>query len=434
MKERSVYIAIFCIFFALACTSVNASFARVESMGKHATFFMDDINIFDNAANVNVFPNFLIGEMGSYSQGNQDLEAINEITGNSANFFNPKYNRDPVDPWFGGIFSYSFNKKEEGNLYPQLSVGGAFNRKDQLLYSMVPDSVIDKSGSIHAVPDPVTNTDGFLGYTFANGGMIGTHMYVAIQDGANVKNGLVQDSLYTSSLGSYLLKGDLGFNWPLARNIDGELSFAWYSIQFGPATIDPEYSFSVRSRLFSTFELINGELVPIVNYSVMNAPGIARQTFDLGIGINASLDRGFFWLGVQGIFSKTEVKGYSSSLDGMSIYNADENMPTGKEILNGAQISFGIERNIWWDWMVVRVGGRKLIASVKKDNKNYFIRTNAVSDGTPNDHIGWGIGINIEEKLKVDATMAEDFLYSFGNLLSGPQHHVISRISATYSF
>ena len=46
----------------------------------------------------------------------------------------------------------------------------------------------------------------------------------------------------------------------------------------------------------------------------------------------------------------------------------------------------------------------------------------------------FGIGINVEEKLKVDATLAEDILYTFGNLLSGPSHHVISRISATYSF
>jgi hypothetical protein len=48
--------------------------------------------------------------------------------------------------------------------------------------------------------------------------------------------------------------------------------------------------------------------------------------------------------------------------------------------------------------------------------------------------VGFGIGINVEEKLKVDATLAEDILYTFGNLFSGPTHHVISRISATYSF
>ena len=51
-----------------------------------------------------------------------------------------------------------------------------------------------------------------------------------------------------------------------------------------------------------------------------------------------------------------------------------------------------------------------------------------------NDAVGFGVGINIEEKLKVDATLAEDLPYTFGNLFSGPMHHLVSRISATYSF
>jgi hypothetical protein len=105
--------------------------------------------------------------------------------------------------------------------------------------------------------------------------------------------------------------------------------------------------------------------------------------------------------------------------------------------MRGGLISFGIERNVWWDWLVLRVGGQKEITY--RDHKGAggsynYIYTNPTNDGTADDHVGFGIGINVEEKLKVDATLAEDILYTGGNLLSGPSHHVISRISATYSF
>jgi len=40
----------------------------------------------------------------------------------------------------------------------------------------------------------------------------------------------------------------------------------------------------------------------------------------------------------------------------------------------------------------------------------------------------------VEDKLKVDATMGEDLVFTGGGLLSGPSDHVFSRISATYSF
>ena len=100
-----------------------ATYSRVESMGKRADFFMDDISIFDNPANMNIFPNFLIGELGVYRQGPGDTSA------------NVRRNVDPANSWFGGIFSYSLSKnKESGNLYPQISLGGAFNRRDEELF------------------------------------------------------------------------------------------------------------------------------------------------------------------------------------------------------------------------------------------------------------------------------------------------------------
>ncbi len=416
------------------CQQSFATFARVESMGKSATYFMDDVSIFQNPANMNIFPNFLIGEMGSYRQSKIDSTAIGEINGNNGqNFNNPRYNRDPENSWFGGIFSYSISKnKEMGSFYPQISIGGALNRIDEELFSLVPDFA-----NGYAIPDPATNFDGFLGFTLANGGMIGSHIYVAMQEGANLHNGQILggDSGISDNINIYGLRFDLGLNWPLARNIDGEVSFGFASLAYGPSDVDPNYSLFIKTRLFSTLEIINGELVPILNYSSIKAPGQELNDFEAGLGVNVSLDRGFFWLGVTGLWNQLDQIGMTSTNGSMryNSYGSNKNLVTN----TGARIAFGIERNIWWDWLVLRVGGQKEISyrEVQDSERTYnYTYTNPVADTSPGDHVGFGLGINVEEKLKIDATVAEDVVFTAGNLFSGPQHHVLSRISATYSF
>jgi len=62
------------------------------------------------------------------------------------------------------------------------------------------------------------------------------------------------------------------------------------------------------------------------------------------------------------------------------------------------------------------------------------LQTNPEGDGTVRDHIGFGVGVNIEDRLRVDAVIAEDLPFTFGNIFSGSAHHVVSRISATFSF
>ncbi len=408
-----------------------ATYSRVESMGKRADFFMDDISIFDNPANMNIFPNFLIGELGTYRQSQSDMpvKASDSVDASA----NVRRNMDPANSWFGGIFSYSLSKnKETGNLYPQVSIGGAFNRKDEELFAFLPDSADG-----NPIPEPATNFDGFLGMTLSNGGMLGSHVYVAMEEGANQRNGTRVGSP-NPDINAYLLRADVGVNWPIARNVDGELSAGTAWMSYGPKSIDPQVSYFVKARAFSTLEIINGELVPLFNYSVMQAPGRTYTKLHFGLGVNVSLDRGFFWLGAQGIFDEDETKGMTRNPDHTISY---KHMGTTHEVesIRGSLVSFGIERNVWWDWLVLRVGGQKEISYRNKESSltgetfNYIF-TNPTSDGTPNDAVGFGIGINIEEKLKVDATLAEDLLYTFGNLFSGPEHHVISRISATYSF
>ena len=407
--------------------STWATYSRVESMGKRADFFMDDISIFDNPANMNIFPNFLIGELGVYRQGPGNTSA--EI----------RTNMDPANSWFGGIFSYSLSKnKESGNLYPQISLGGAFNRRDEELLQLVPDSVWDGAKTV-PVPEPATNFDGFLGMTMANGGMLGSHVYIAMQEGANQVNGHIQGSP-SNDINLYVLRGDIGLNWPVARNVDGELSVGGAVISYGPNQIDPEYSYFVRGRAFSTLEIINGELVPIFNYSMLKAPGREQMKLHFGLGVNVSLDRGFFWLGAQGIFDEDSKTGMVRNNDSTVVYNYANNRNTD-QTMRGGLISFGIERNVWWDWLVLRVGGQKEITYRDQTSNSgnpletfNYIYTNPTNDGTINDAVGLGVGINVEEKLKVDATVAEDLPYTFGNLFSGPAHHLINRISATYSF
>ncbi|HLP42237.1 MAG TPA: hypothetical protein VK465_12075, partial [Fibrobacteria bacterium] len=326
------------------CLPALATYSRVESMGKRADFFMDDISIFDNPANMNIFPNFLIGELGTFRDSASSSALV-------------RRNADPANSWFGGIFSYSLSKnKESGNLYPQISMGGAFNRRDEELMALLPDSVDG-----NPVPDPATNFDGFLGLTLANGGMLGSHVHIAMQEGANVRNGQVMGAP-SGDVNLYMLRGDLGLNWPIARNIDGELSLGLASVAYGPADIDPKISWTVKGRAFSTLEIINGELVPIFNYSVLQGPGITMNKLHLGVGVNVSLDRGFFWLGVQGIVDEVETEGFVTSANDGSVSLISTNSSKTDETIRGGIVSFGIERNIWWDWLVLRVGGQKEIS------------------------------------------------------------------------
>lgn len=437
MRHTMLSMVLTAIVLAGSFSQVWATFARVESMGKRATFFMDDVSIFQNPANMNIFPNFLIGELGTYHQGAADRDAISQVSADSLLYNNPRYNRDPENSWFGGIFSYSLSRnKEMGAFYPQISIGGALNRKDEQLFALLPDSA---DGVV--VPDPVTNFDGFLGFTLGNGGMVGSHLYAAIQEGAELENGRVVGTP-SSDINTYIMRFDLGVNWPVARNMDAELTLGLAGIDYGPGEMSPEYSFFVRSRAFSTLEIINGELVPVFNYNHLQAPGMESKEFEAGVGVNVSLDRGFFWLGVLGLWTDRELNGVVSSNGTVQFFSTGAQSAFEQQILErGASISFGIERNIWWDWLVLRVGGRKVVTYYQEEGlgtagpyEYNFISSNPVSNTLPDDHVGFGLGINIEEKLKIDATVAEDVVYTFGNFLSGPHHHIISRISATYSF
>ncbi|MCQ2054356.1 MAG: hypothetical protein MJY82_03580 [Fibrobacter sp.] len=428
MKLRSAA-AVGVAFGILGVGSAFATFARIESMGKNTTYIMDDVSIFDNPANINLYPNYLIGEFGPYTE--------HVATGE---------NMDPQHPNFGGIFSLSMG--DENNPDPRISIGGMFGRFSELAMYL-PDVVIGEGGKLNVTPETVTNFDGFLGGTLTNGDAWGLHVYIAHQDGG-YKTGSGTYQVDSDAFAS-IVQADGGLNLQFGSNIDFEFSFGIARIQYGQEHEnffdDGDFSFLAKSRAFFTLDALDGELVPAFSMKLIQAPGIEDNRAMVGLGINVALDRGFFWLGGDFIWNKTRAHDWTYDYDtGKSTYNDnnlnDPNWDERKDI--GGMISFGIERNIWWDWFVIRVGGQKSILytqcdqnekntgknGICKEDGNFF-STNPVADGTNKDHVGFGFGINIEEKLKIDVTVAEDML--FRNPFQG-EGRLFSRISATYSF
>lgn len=430
MNFRSIIVASLA-FGVIGVGSVFATFARVESMGKKTTYIMDDVSIFDNPANINFYPNYLIGEFGTYTD--------DVLAGT---------NQDPSQPSFGGIFALPL--KSTGSPDARISIGGLFNRIDTELFKYLPSRFIgDNARDTTELPKTVTNFDGFLGGSFAGGNAVGLHVYIAHQDGGYE----TPSGVYQVNKNSYasIVRADAGINWQFRNSIDFEASFGLARIQYGPEHKgffdDGDFSYLGKTRAFFTLEAIDGELIPAASGSFIQAPGIRNKHAQVGLGINVALDRGFFWLGADFIWN--QMKAHDWEFDyttNQSTYNsqsADELMwDSRKEI--GGEISFGIERNIWFDWFVIRVGGKKsiLYTSCKQDPRNSgnsgiclengsFFSTNPIGDGTPDDHVGFGFGINIEEKLKIDVTVAEDLL--FRNPFQG-EGRLFSRISATYSF
>ncbi|MBQ1823883.1 MAG: hypothetical protein II121_01910 [Fibrobacter sp.] len=416
-------------FGILGVGSAFATFARIESMGKNTTYIMDDVSIFDNPANINLYPNYLIGEFGPYTE---DVPAGT--------------NQDPRFPNFGGIFSVSLG--DENNPDPRLSIGGLFGRISELSMYL-PSAVVDDEGKLTATPETVTNFDGFLGGTLTSGDAWGLHIYIAHQDGGYQ----TPSGTYQVDAGAFasIVQADAGLNLQFGSNIDFEISFGLARIQYGPDHQnffdDGDFSFIGKSRAFFTLEALDGELVPAFSMKLIQAPGIEDKHAQVGLGINVALDRGFFWLGGDFLWNKMRAHDWTINYtDGYSTYDAsndkDPNWDERSDI--GGMISFGIERNIWWDWFVIRVGGQKSILYTECDqneknkgtngictDSGNFFTTNPLADGTSKDHVGFGFGINIEEKLKIDVTVAEDML--FRNPFQG-EGRLFSRISATYSF
>jgi hypothetical protein len=436
-----------CIF--LFATSLFATQARVESMGKRPAFFVDDVTMFTNPANATFYPNAIMGEMGFYPQ--------NELSTKDIGF-----RRDPIAPWFGALWRYGLSS--EGLRDPQITIGGFFGRERTELTRFIPREVIVQ-GETYQIPQTITNFDAFLAGTMIDGSAVGAHVYVGIQDGKQ------DDDVLARNAHASVLTMDYGANFLVTNSSSVEVSFGIARIQYGPSRrnfLDPGlFSYYSQGRLFLEMEAWHGQFITGYKISEMEVPGWDETSYGLNTGFNVIIPRGLFWMGLDAVQVKEQVGTWhrhserddtGKLTESFLVYREPgrlEDVIKDRSTQLGAIVSFGIERNVWKDWVMLRAGGQKsfayktchnnadrselgsnaesaicVTANDRKGRSNYWT-TNPIGDGSLDDHLGFGVGLNMDNKLKVDATIAEDALFRNPFTQTG---RFISRISAIYTF
>ncbi len=373
-----------------------ATDARVAIMGRQDAFYRDEVSIFQNPADISLYSNMIYGSFGSLPDS---------VRTTSSSY---RTNFDTKDPFFGATASYALSDKEDG---PAFSFGAVFNRRDPLVNALL--KAVPAGDSLD---EPIGKVDLIFGYNLGNGMSVGLGMYGAHQKVTINNEDLMQTGVY---------KGTIGLNWDLGQGLDFEASINSGKLkaigvnrfqQDSTVQIADDYFFRGDLRLFSAVPSLNGAFVPSVSGEFLNIGKTNIMDVAGGIGLNINIDRGFFFTGLQGIYRQEDKSGASTS----------ESI--------GARVSFGIERNIIWDWFLIRVGGQKEITYVTDGPDSGKWMENDPSDATDNDLVGLGFGINIDNRFRADFVAAEDIAYTFTNLISGPQHHLFNRVSATYRF
>lgn len=374
--------------------SAFATDARVESMGKNDAFFLDEVSIFRNPANVNAYPNMVYGSYGKFNY-NDSASTLS-------------------DPFFGAIVSLSLNEDTQASgQYPMLSIGAFFNRPDEMLGSITKGSLSYLGNPNNAAPvAPLGKMDLIIGYVTKKGVMIGGGAYVAAQD--ITENG--------DKTESKIYKGNLGVTWPVAKTMNLETSASLGLVSAstpGYELANSDFFGRFEVRLFSALAGLNGDFVPRarVDFVQIEKTELLKVDIAAGLGVNINIDKGFFWTGLEFIYGQKDSK-------------ANESMQSA-----GGKVSFGIERNIFKDWFVIRVGGQKSLIVESMGTDNSKLKENPSFTENNQDLVSLGIGINVENRLRVDFVASELFPYTFTNLISsGQQQYLFSRVSATYSF
>ncbi len=497
MKQKHL-ICVMVLLFGMLMAGY-ASSSRVESMGKNDDYFMDGVSIFRNPANINLYSNFLVGELGQ-------IPTVENMADRD---------KDPSKQWFGGAASYKigdgskvtfgivFNREDElvtmlkthnsgkylikfadslvvgdfmhrdANGNWDLKLNETLHKSDNIVYSdkfnwnsetgtaRQNDSVevanaqileyvgngttVQKIGEkeyAKNIPDPVGKTDFFLGYSNGKDLHVGGHFYVASQDSGAVDNTSDRSE-------SHVYKGDIGINYGIG-NHSLEVSLGIADVSFSSispseirevkavfANVESKKALFFNTRFFYDMPKYGAKLVPIFSYSAQKVNVFDEQKIKAGVGFNKEIEKGIFYAGLTGSQSitidSTEVRDWNKASDYM--YTTDTTTES-------VTLSFGVERNIAWKWFVVRVGGKKVISqqTAAKNYKNSASYTkkyvvNPQSDNTPNDVIGFGVGFNFDNKVRVDGTINEFFPYQnpFG-YLGNNGVRVATRVSATYSF
>jgi len=405
---------------------VYATDARVAVMGRQPGmpyFYRDEVSVFVNPADMSLYPNLIYGSFGWLPPSD------------SSKNFGQLQNVQPNDPLFGGMISYGFKDEESG---PMLSIGAFVNRRDYILDKLVEAGGVGfrettKNGTLKTdannLVEPLGKFDVMVGYDLGNGFAMGLGFYTANQ--CQKDNDIIRNE-------TAIYKGSLGINYNIEQGLDLEASVnggvtnaRWTRDSVDVAVVDKtdktltrvvsngDYFMRGDLRFFSAVPAINGSFVPQVSLTYMTLDKSDIVDVAGGVGINMNIDRGFFWTGLQGI------------------YNQKNGGNTGNPTKIGARLSFGIERNIVWDWFLIRVGGQKEFQYTtfreKGIDKSEWVE-NVSSDGSDSDLVGLGFGINIDNRLRIDFVASEDLPYTLTNLISGSSYHLFNRVSATYRF
>lgn len=420
MIKRNGLILIAMLFAGLAATE-----SRVESMGKRDLFFRDDMSIFYNPANVGVLGSFVTGSLGLVNDARDIAYSIKNITRDTNGTITSwdvdsqvvRKTATPTNQWFGVVYNFPINDKAG------IFAGAAFNRSDEYLDLYEKLGPKKKYSSTQNFPSLKGKSDYMLGAKFSNIN-VGVGYYSASQ------HEVVQDSIHDVAI-------------DLSRiNIGTEIGIGSHSLEayFGLGSItyantgtqDKVYKITEKTdnstfagaRFFYQTSLGGGLVfVPAIKFSSLKLFDSTETRISGGIGLNYRLDGGLFWAGV-------EAESFSSE-DSLTETSG-----------GGARFNFGIEKSLIFKWLTVRVGGMKFIGSQDIKPKAGGETTsewieNSVDNGTSDDFLGFGIGLNYQNRLRFDITLNESMPYfnPFGNGLQNSSNggHMLLRISSTFS-
>jgi len=408
---------------ASTAIAVMATDARIETMGGNQHFIKDDQSIYVNPATIADYDKMLMGSFGVYKENAAD----------SLNYSNQQFNRDAARPYFGGTMSWGETEESKS----KFTIGAVLNRYDAALRFITPGHIDfvgnpksqNSSAKTVFLDTLVGKIDVVTGYTLNNGLTVGLGGYLAFQ--SEQENNV--DKAMTR-----LAKGTIGINGPIGSSntvLDASVGLMAITLDGYDSTINSkkvssahnDIGVSIDLRAFAPMPDINGDFVPHIQANILNHhDSETRLDFNGGVGFNSYIDRGFMWGAFEGVYesdSYTEFEKYATLPAAVD--------STGKRSRIGGRVTFGIERNVLTDWLVWRVGASKMLAYEKLDEGNvssYWV------ENPEDDHVSFGMGVNIENRFKVDAVVSENLLYTFSNLFSGSSHHFSSKISATFAF
>ena len=431
------------LMIAVLCAVALATESRIESMGKRDVFFRDDMGVFMNPAEIGVLGNFVTGSLGFVNDVSETTYTVSGAAGDTLINGERYYRRftldtvvnpqtaTPANQWFGVVYNLPLNKTVS------LFAGAAFNRTDEMLsfYNTVSKDRYYKidMGRKVAYPELKGRSDFLFGLKYNNLNA-GIGYYSASQHLLEGHSSTFNQAMYDFSfslkrvnLGAEIGMGEHSLEVYGTRgqvtcsNINNSLDPRDIASNI-PATTDVSYA--IGSRFFYQSKIGGGVvLVPALNIKRTAMLDSTLKSYSGGLGLNYRLEGGFFWCGVEGEYYTQENSDSSVSV-------------TGK----GARFNFGIEKSLIWKWFIVRVGGNKFIGTETETRggvNTYRWVQNADDDGSTDDLLGFGIGLNYQNRIRFDITLNEAVPYfnPFGDGLKDSPNggHMLLRISSTFS-